>query len=144
MTYEKALEILGLEDGEFTYIQLTKVFSTLKRTIPEHKAEELADAYDFLRKNFKKIKSTQNAIDESIFPTIKQEQQIYEFPVQVYPIIKQPSGEYQPVNLLGTPHGKVPSLVVGDFKSGEKVATYLDGKLYIASAYIIDAEKVGV
>lgn len=143
MTYDKALSIMGLQDGEFTYIQLTQIFSTMRKNIPEDKAEELADAYDYIRKNFKKYKTKTSNVDEALFPAIKNIPQEYEVLVNVYPVIRQENGEYQPINIISTPDGKVPSLVVGDFKQGERVYTYLNDKLYSATAYVVDASKVG-
>ena len=66
MNLELALKTMGLTNRDFTYMQLTQTFLKLSKQIEdEEELEELSEAYDFLKRNFKKLKTAAQQIDEN-------------------------------------------------------------------------------
>lgn len=135
--YLKHKKVLGIEDG-FTYIQLTKRFTELKKNANDEQLEEIADAYDFMRRNYKKLKDLKvedsSEIENSIFPVIKQE--VIERPRMAveYPVFRKEDGSILDIIMVpDTKHGALPTIPKGDFKAGQKITFFHNNKLFMAN-----------
>lgn len=140
--YNEYKKILGLEEG-FTYIQLTRRFTELKKGADEEQLDRLADAYDFMRKNFKKLKNinTSNTMTEGsgdggggdFFPKIHPDIRKPTNVAVEYPIFKDKEGNI--LDILMVPDfklGMLPTIPKGEFKRGQKVIFFQDGELHSA------------
>lgn len=154
LEYEEARSILGLE-GDFTYIQLTKAFTIKKKGVEdEDELDKIADAYDFIKRNFKKIKLSERE-SESVPEVNGSEANSDIFPkilTEVYPIIESVAeypvlldSENNPLEILMVPHfkrGKLPTISSGKYLPQQKIIFYLDKQMFVGETKLYEVDKL--
>ena len=142
MDYSKAMKLLGMEEGtDFSYIQLTKSFAMIKRGIEDEEIlEDIAEAYDYLKSNFKRLKSSNSShvnVDESIFPKPLKNLSGNEVIIPTFQVMMAEGRGALPISMIHHGSLKIPVIVVGDFIPYQQVAFYHEGILYKGPTEIV-------